>query len=85
MTRSRTTRPAMARYSHPGRVDEVITEGAAPAAGKVMVARALRSSSPLLRVIRASHGEVEADTNAADLNDAATGDGSGAYLSLIHI
>jgi hypothetical protein len=35
-------------------------------------------------VIRASHGEVEADTNAADLNDAATGDGSGAYFGPDH-
>ena len=30
--------------------------GGVPAPGKVMVARALRSSSPLRRVIRASHG-----------------------------
>lgn len=49
-------KPTITGYSHPGRGDVVFTEGAAPASGKVMVARALRSTSPLCKVIRASHG-----------------------------
>lgn len=45
----------MAGYSQVGRV-EMLTDGAAPCAGKVIVARALRSSRPLRKTMCASHG-----------------------------
>ena len=46
----------MATYSHPDSGVFVSTGGDDPVSGKVMVAWALRSSSPLRSVIRASHG-----------------------------
>jgi hypothetical protein len=44
-----------AGYNQAGRV-EMLTGGAAPVAGKVIIALAVRSSRPLRKVIRATHG-----------------------------